>query len=209
MREPGETLGLVIAVTVGAILFGSMIVVGTGHLGDVAVFVLGRELLDTLAAWATGLAVLAAVVAAWRWSVQRDRIRIHYAPHRDTSPGGDYVRRVTIPHEAHGHAAVASGVKARGIRARAFADGSGWVEASRRGLSLAESLAITVAGEMAGGSDDGCGPDRARFKRDLRRAPARYRAAVKAEAIGLAAQHIGNAFGHQVERALLRTGRFR
>jgi hypothetical protein len=180
----------------------------TGTIDDLAVFVLGSALVERLLAWTAAAAILAVFVVAWRASVQRDRVRVHFRPDRYSGPNADHVRNVSIPHEALGHAAVAAGVKAKGIRARVFEDGSGWVEAERRGLTLAERLAITIGGEVAAGPV-GCDSDRAKFKRDLRRAPARYRDAVKAEAIGLAQQHHGNAFGRKVERALLRTGRFR
>lgn len=154
-----------------------------------------------------GLFVLLLVVALVGWVGSRVGVRrIHIAPHRDHAHGV----AEAIAHEALGHAAVGAGVRGttRGIRARVFPDGSGWCEVPRGRMSLAESIAITRAGEYVAGPS-GCESDRARAKRELRQAPRRYRAQVSAEADALVRQHAGSAFGQRVARSLERKGRFR
>lgn len=208
MSAPGETSGLVIAASFLVAFAVACALAMTGTLDDVVVWVVGEETLAAVGRAAT-LAAALVVVGALCWVGNRaGKHRVHIAPHH--APGADANEvAIAVQHEAMGHAAVGAAVRgtSRGIRARVYPDGSGWCEVPRAGVSLAGSLAITVAGEDAAGPS-GCSSDRARYARDLRRAPRRYRAQVEAEATRLRAT-ADLAFGRRVARSLARTGRFR
>lgn len=111
-------------------------------------------------------------------------------------------------HEGMGHAAVAHGIGAKGIKARIFSDGSGWCDNEENGLTAAQSIAITRAGEAAAGACDGCGPDRKSAKRKLDAVPRRERGRTSREADRLVARHINSSFGRRVAKALERSGKF-
>jgi len=182
----------------------------TGTIDDLLIAIIGMDVLRA-AGQALTVAAMLAVVVGLAWLGHRsgvDRIHIH-AP-RDGADVGQHIARVTIPHEALGHAAVGAGVRGRtsGIRARVNPDGSGWCEVPRAGVSVAGSLAITRAGEDAAGPA-GCSRDQARYRRDLARVPSRYQGQTEREAARLSARHRGSAFGRRVERSLRRSGRFR
>lgn len=186
----------------------------TRTLDDAIVWMLGDQLVATLQAGLVTVAVVAGVAVVGRAQSRSGKLRIYIRPHRDHAHGvagvRDYIAQVSIPHEALGHAAVGAAVRGStsGIRARVHPDGSGWCEVPRGRMTLAESIAITRAGEYVAGPS-GCASDRARGARELRQAPRRYRAQVSAEADRLVAQHANSAFGRRVARALERNGRFR
>ncbi|HEY5880085.1 MAG TPA: hypothetical protein VIU11_14340 [Nakamurella sp.] len=194
----GTAVGYAIVGTLGAAMVSAM----TGTLDDVIMWALGPAAVSailTALAWMAVLAVIIVIVAsAGRRS---RRVRVHFRP--DT---GDAYMAGTVEHEANGHASVAYGVGATGIRARVNRNGSGWCEARSR--SLVGRLAFVYGGEAAAGPE-GCDFDRRLFARDLRRAPARQRTGLTRQAHALAHRHKRNAFGARVARSLKRSGRFR
>ena len=187
-------------------VFGGCAVLGmTGTLDDAVLWALGPALVERIVTWAAVLATLAAVV----WLNHRARmshmIRVDFHPDPHDPEIG-----IAARHEGQGHAAVGYGVRGyngSGISAVIREDGSGSCYVPDHGLTLAQRMAITYGGEVAAGPS-GCSSDRARFNREARRAPSRYRSRVKADARALAHRHHGNAFGRRVERSLLRSGRF-
>jgi hypothetical protein len=189
----------------GLAVFVALAALGmTGTLDDAIVWALGPALVERIVTWCAVLACAAAVVGVHRYAVRRDTIVVHFTPDPN-----DPDQRHATGHEGRGHAAVGYGVRGngRGIRAEIEPDGSGKCWVPRKGLTLAESLAITYGGEAAAGPA-GCSGDQARFERELRRSPRRYRDNVRREAHSLAHRHQGNSFGRRVERSLLRSGRF-
>jgi len=187
-------------------VFGGCAVLGmTGTLDDAFLWALGAETVATLLTWAVVIACVAAVLGAHHLARQRHMIRVDFRPDPHDPEIG-----IAASHEGRGHAAVGYGVRGSGwgISAEIRPDGSGSCYVPDNGLTLAQKLAITYGGEVAAGPS-GCSSDQARFKRELRRAPSRYRPRIKAQAHSLAHQHHGNAFGRKVERSLLRSGRFR
>jgi hypothetical protein len=193
---------------IGWLLVGSLAVLlvlaMTGALIPVIVWTLGPTFVEQVTTWGTVAIIVAAVLGMTYYAQSRDVIRMRFRP--DPS-NPDHA--LAAAHEGRGHAAVGYGIRrsAWGIRAKINPDGSGECTVPRRGLSLAESLAITHGGEDAAGPV-GCSSDQARFKRDLRRSPKRYRDNVKAEALALSRRHHSNSFGARVERALLARGRW-
>jgi len=193
---------------IGWLLVGSLAVLlvlaMAGVLVDTIVWVLGPTFVEQVITWGTVAIVVAAVLGMSYYAHSRDVIRMHFRP----DPGNpDHAHAAA--HEGRGHAAVGYGIRrsAWGIRAKINEDGSGECTVPRRGLTLAESLAITYGGEVAAG-DRGCSSDQARFKRELRRSPKRYRDNITTEAHTLARRHHSNSFGARVERALLARGRW-
>lgn len=189
----------------GLAVFVALAALGmTGTLDDAILWALGPALVEQILTWCAVLAGLAAVVGVHRFAARRDMIVVNFRPDPDDP---DQVH--AAGHEGRGHAAVGYGVRGngRGIRAEISPDGSGKCWVPRKGLTLAESLAITYGGEAAAGPA-GCSGDRSRFETDIRRSPRRYRQAVRRDAHAIAHRHQGNAFGRRVERSLLRTGRF-
>ena len=187
-------------------VFGALAALGmTGTLDDAVLWALGPALVEQIVTWAAVLACLAAVVWAHHLARERHMIRIDFRPDPHDPEIG-----IAASHEGRGHAAVGYGVRGsgRGISAEIRPDGSGSCYVPDDGLTLAQKMAITYGGEAVAGPS-GCSSDRARFRRELRRAPARYRPRITAEAHALAHRHKSNAFGHRVERSLLRSGRFR
>jgi hypothetical protein len=172
----------------------------TRTIDDVAGWVLAAmftaEQLHTLAAGAAVLVVVVVVAFAGLRSVGAGRLRVHF------HPGSDPNLAVAIRHEALGHAAVAHGVGCTGIKARIEADGSGWVDYSPpKGVTPTERLAITQAGEALAGPE-GCKKDRIRARKWIRQG------ADPQVAAAITSQHVGNAFGRKVAKALERNGRF-
>jgi hypothetical protein len=192
---------------VGLGVFGGCAVLGmTGTLDDLILWALGPAFVEQVVTWLAVLACAAAVIGVHhhaRYSA-RDNIIVAFRPDPD-----DPDQTHAAGHEGRGHAAVGYGVRRSGwgIHAEIEPDGSGKCYVPRKGLTLAESLAITYGGEAAAGPA-GCSGDRARFETDLRRSPRRYRDNVRRDAHRIAHRHQGNSFGRRVERSLLRSGRF-
>jgi len=187
-------------------VFGGCAVLGmTGTMDDAILWALGPALVERVLTWCAVLACLAAVVGVHHLARRSHMIRVDFRPDPHDPEIG-----IAASHEGNGHAAVGYGVRGSGwgISAEIRPDGSGSCYVPDNGLTLAQKMAITYGGEVAAGPS-GCSSDQARFKRELRRAPSRYRPRIKAEAHALAHRHKHNSFGRRVERSLLRSGRFR
>lgn len=193
-------IGWALVVSLATLLVLAM----TGTLDDAILWTLGPALVEQILTWVMVIILVAAPVGMLAYARSRDVIRVHFRP----NPNDPNHAHAAL-HEGQGHAAVGYGVRrsAWGIRAEIHEDGSGTCTVPRRGLTLAESLAITYGGEVAAGTA-GCSSDQAKFKRELRRSPRRYREQITSEAHALAHRHHGNSFGRKVQRALLRTGRW-
>lgn len=150
--EPGETLGLVIAVTFLAGFVVIALVIGTGHLGDVAVFVLGRELAGTLL---TGAAV-AGVLGLLGWAGIRGagHVGAHGHVHR-VADGSNRGRELLQRHE-DAHQRVCARVGGGGSTIRIWPENGGWSGTTtfhdpRRvgALPPEKKIAIDLAGLIA------------------------------------------------------------
>lgn len=192
----GETAGPIVFVG-GLVTFaGLAVAAGTGTIDDLAVWLLGAELIRTLMAWVGVLVVVALAVGGTR-AARSTTAHVH---------GG---RRATvIRHEALGHAAVAHGVGVGNIRARLKPGGGGEVICDTSRMSPAEYVAYMRAGRAAAGGAGDCAHDLAEEKRELDCLPADQRDQVSREADRIVRRHVGNAFGHKVARALERDGEF-
>lgn len=200
----GETLGVGIFVSFLVAFVAAVLIVVTGHLGDVMVWALGAELLRQVATWATVVVFLAAAVWFRRWSSDVGAYRIGSVAHHADGQAEAAV------HEGHGHAAVAHGVGVRVRSAEANPNGGGVTRldpGDYRRATPAQRLAISRAGEDAAGPA-GCGSDRRNYASTLRSIPRRDRSSAEAEAARLCAQHVGSSFGQRVARALDRNGRW-
>jgi hypothetical protein len=206
MSNEAETFGAAVFVVLEILFGAAVLIVLTGHVGDVWTWLVAFDAVAAALRTLETLAWLAVGGCVLLWVRRGGVDRTYFAPHGSDPAAIEHA----IIHEARGHAAVGNGVRgtSSGIRAKVNADGSGWCEVPRRGVSLAGSLAITRAGgDVAGPA--GCSSDNAKYKRDLRRAPRRYRDNIEAEAAALSARFRGSTFGAKVERALRRSGRFR
>lgn len=207
MSNEAETFGAAVFVALEVAFAAAVLIVLTGHVGDVWAWLVAFDAVAAALHTLTSLAWVAVIGAVILFVRRGDVDRMYFH-----ATGADPAQMaMVIAHEARGHASVGNGVRgtSSGIRARVADDGrSGWCEVPRRGVSLAGSLAITRGGEDAAGPD-GCSADRARYKRDLRRAPRRYRDNIEREAAALSARYRNSSFGAKVERALKRSGRFR
>jgi hypothetical protein len=175
----------------------------TGTIDDIAVFILGEELISFLLTWTAVAVVVVVVIAFMRHASRKDVARMHFS----VDPSNPNAAKV-IEHEARGHAAVGHGVGGRNIRAKIESNYSGWCEANMKGLPLAAVMAFIYGGEAMSGPA-GCGPDRAMFNALAKRAKPRDRGRLKRDAHSLAHWHKNNSFGRTVEAEMRRTGHYR